>query len=426
MIMYNNKTMKSFFSRMSKNSFVQGGFILTVTSIATGFLNYLFNLFVGKALGPEGFGEIAALFAYLIIFSIPIGIIGTVIIQRLGEAKDSFTEANKIHKMLFGLFRQKWYLIILLAILTPFLPKITNLTPIVSYSLPFLLIGGVLGAYYNGALQGLHLFFWYSILAIFGTLIKLIGATLFGIGGLNIVLLFLILSTIIGVTASHYIFIKSVKRDVKGTIASNNNLLKIFKAKQVWLTGAVLAGITLVNNIDIVFAKKLFDAESAGLYSMWTLFAKIIFYILSPLVTMSYIFFSSKKHEIRHQIVFIFSFLLFIIIGVITNLGYGSYGRHAIDYFFGQQYIGIIPFLEWAAYFGTGYTMMVFMNYYYLAKKSKTALIPIVLTPVYILALALYPTNISGVMYVSTIFTYVNVTIFILIFFKNRFLSLFE
>jgi len=193
---------------MSKNSFVQGGFILTVTSIATGFLNYLFNLFVGKALGPEGFGEIAALFAYLIIFSIPIGIIGTVIIQRLGEAKDSFTEANKIHKMLFGLFRQKWYLIILLAILTPFLPKITNLTPIVSYSLPFLLIGGVLGAYYNGALQGLHLFFWYSILAIFGTLIKLIGATLvlFGIGGLNIVLLFLILSTIIGVTASHYIY----------------------------------------------------------------------------------------------------------------------------------------------------------------------------------------------------------------------------
>jgi len=426
--MYNNKSMKSFFSKISKNSFVQGGFLLTITSFATGFLNYLFNLFVGKALGPAGFGEIAALFAYLIIFSIPIGIIGTIIIQRLGEAKDGFTEATRIHKMLFGLFRQKWYLIILLAIITPFLPRITNLTPIVAYSLPFLLIGGVLGAYYNGALQGLHLFFWYSVLAILGTLVKLIGATfaLFGIGGLNIVLLFLVLSTIVGVTASHYVFVKSVKREINGTIANNNILLKIFKDRQVWLTGAVLAGITLVNNIDIVFAKKLFDAESAGLYSLWTLFAKIIFYILSPLVTIGYIFFSSKKHEIRHQIAFILSFLLFIIIGVIANLGYGAYGRLAIDYFFGQQYIGIIPFLEWAAYFGTGYTIMVFMNYYYLAKKSKAALIPIILTPVYIFTLALYPTNISGVMYVSTIFTYVNVTIFVLIFFKNRFLSLFN
>jgi len=173
-----------------------------------------------------------------------------------------------------------------------------------------------------------------------------------------------------------------------------------------------------------MFVKKVFDAEQAGIYSSWSLFAKIIFYVLGPILTMAFIFFSSKKHEIKHQIVFIGSFIFLAAIGVIANLGYGAFGREIVDNLFGPQFRSVIPYLEWAAYFGTGYTMMTFMTFYYLAKKSKLSLLPVVLFPVYLIVLVMYSKIIPDVMYISTIYTYAVIIIFLLVFFKDRFLFL--
>jgi len=418
--------MKTQLINLSKNTFVQGGFLLTVSSFIAGFLNYLFNIFAARALGPEGYGEIAALFAYIVVLSIPMGTITSLLIQKIGSAENPKEYAVAVHSWIVEKTKKWWFLIFGIVIITPFIPSVTNLSPMSGYILPFLMVVSFASAYYTGALQGLHIFFLFAVISIGSVLLKLTGAilALYGFGGLEIVLVFLVLSGIVGLLLNHLIFIKNIRAKAGQIMIKNHGIRNIFKDRQLWLTTGVMAALALMNNVDIMFAKKFFDAEQAGLYSSWALFAKIIFYVLGPILTMSFIFFSSKKHEIKHQIVFISSFIFLAMVGVITNLGYGAFGKLIIDSLFGKAFWGAIPFLEWAAYFGTGYTMMTFMMYYYLAKKNTISLLPAVLFPVYLITLFLFSKTISDVMYISTIYTYVNITIFLLVFFKDRFLFL--
>src|SRR3990167_3186841 len=77
--------MKKTLSKYWKNEFVQGGFVFTVFSFISSFLNYLFNFFAARALGPAGFGEITALFSYITIFSVPTIVMTLVVIQKVGS-----------------------------------------------------------------------------------------------------------------------------------------------------------------------------------------------------------------------------------------------------------------------------------------------------------------------------------------------------
>ncbi|PIZ65861.1 hypothetical protein COY15_02285 [Candidatus Roizmanbacteria bacterium CG_4_10_14_0_2_um_filter_39_12] len=418
--------MKLILLKLSKNTFVQGGFLLTASSFIAGFLNYFFNIFAGRALGPEGYGDIAALFAYSVVLSIPMGTITTLLIQKIGSSENPREYAVAVHSWILQKVKKWWFLGIGVIIITPFIPQVTNLSPISGYALPILILLSFAGAYYNGALQGLHIFLWIAILSIAGVLLKLAGSilALYGFGGIEIVLVFLVLSGLFTLFISHIVFVKQVQNKSRLISIKENRIRDIFRDKQLWLTTSVTGALALINNVDIMFVKKTFDAEQAGIYSSWALFAKIIFYVLGPILTMAFIFFSSKKHELRHQIVFIGSFIFLAVVGLVANLGYGLYGKFIVDSFFGGKFWGVIPYLEWAAYFGTGYTMMTFMTMYYLAKKSKLALLPALLFPLYIIALFVYSQTIAEVMYISTIYTFLTITIFLLIFFKDRFLYL--
>jgi len=418
--------MKSKLLNLTKNTFIQGGFFLTASSFIAGFLNYLFNIFAGRALGPEGYGEIAALFSYMVVLSIPMGSIVSLLIQKIGSSENPTEYAVAVHSWILEKSKKWWFMFVGFLIITPFVPSITNLSPMSGYLLPLFILLSFAGSYYNGALQGLHIFFWFAVISIVAVLLKLAGATLalYGFGGLPIVLAFLLFSSVFGVILNHIIFKKQVQNKAERTIIKDHRIKDVLMDKQLWLTTGVTGALALINNVDIMFVKKVFDAEQAGIYSSWSLFAKIIFYVLGPILTMAFIFFSSKKHEIKHQIVFIGSFIFLAAIGVIANLGYGAFGREIVDNLFGPQFRSVIPYLEWAAYFGTGYTMMTFMTFYYLAKKSKLSLLPVVLFPVYLIVLVMYSKIIPDVMYISTIYTYAVIIIFLLVFFKDRFLFL--
>lgn len=406
------------------NTFVQGGFLLTASNFITGFMNYLFNLLVARSLGPSGFGEITTMFSYMVILSIPMGILNTLLIQKIGSAKDKESYVLSVQVWVFSKFKKWWTVFVLILIVTPFIPKITNLTTTTGYVLPLLIVFSILGTFYLGAMQGMHMFLWFSVLGFIGTLLKLFGPLLvyLGFGDIRMVVLFLIISSTFPIYFLYLIFKNKMKQVSGNTTVINKRILSIFKDRQLWFTAGATGVLALMNNVDIIAVKRMFSAEEAGIYSSWALVAKIIFYVFGPLISISYIFFASKKDEIKHRTVFIGLLILFFIVGVVTNLGFPYFGRTIVELLFGHKYLSVIPYLKWASYFGTGYLMMVYMTYYFLAKKSKAALIPTIIFPVYILALIFYPKNISDVMYLDSIFVFANVVVFLVVFFKDRFL----
>lgn len=428
--MYNDDCMRNTIGKMflmaSDNVFIRGGFFLTAGGFLTSFMNYLFNIFVARALGPSGYGEITAMYSYLVVLTIPMGVVTTLLIQKIGSSKHPKTYAAGLNNWFILKAKKWWYLILVFAAITPFIPAVTNLTVVTSISLPLLVILSILGAFYNGAFQGLHLFLWFTIVSIVATGLKLTGAifAIVGLGGINTIMIFILLSGVLPIFAAQIIFKKITERNDEKPHIVTKAIRHVFTDKQLWLTTGATGVLALLNNVDIIYVKKMFSADDAGIYSSWALFAKIIFFFFGPLISMAFIFFSSKKHEVKHQVVFIGSFILFVVVGVVTNLGYGAFGRQIVDLLFGGRFWSVIPYMEWASYFGVGYLMLAFMTYYFLAKKSRASLLPAVLFPLYMIALLVYPQTIADVMFVDTVFVYVNVTIFLLIFFKDRFLYL--
>ena len=414
--------MKQTFNKLRSNAFVQGGFFFTVSNLLVGLINYFFNFLAGRALGPVGYGEIAALFSYLVILNIPIGVVGMLLIQKIGAAEDPESYTVALQKWLKIKLKRWWFMFVILLAVTPFVPRLTNLSPIAGYALPLLLVLSMLGAFYSGAIQGLHLFVWFSVLSLLGAVIKLGGSLLAiaGFGGLHSVILMIVLSTIITFVIGVIIFQKHVRRKIADVPEKMKRIRDIFKDRQLWYTAGATGILTLLNNIDIIYVKKMFSAEEAGIFGAWALFAKMILYAIGPLLTLSFIFFTSKKNEKYHHAVFIGAFLLFIIGGIGVNLGYGMFGRLMIESLFGDKFLSLYPYIEWAALFGTGYVMMMFMMNYFLAKKSFVSLVPAILFPIYLAGLFFYADQLVKVMYVDTIYTFATITIFLLVFFKNR------
>lgn len=386
--------MKAHFERMSKNKFLQGGAILTASHYAASFLNYLFNSLSAKALGPDGYSEIAALFAYVSILSIPIIVITTIIVRRLGQAGEHRNAVGKEFEQWF--WQQSKRIIVFvpfLYILVLFLPSVTNLSTLSIVTLITLLILNLGSVIYISLLQGLHLFIQFSVATLLIVGFKFVGALAVysGIGSLPIIYLFVLIGT-----ASPLLFGKWSLKQIKpsqGNYSFRKKVRAIIFQKNIIITAISLISLSIVGNLDIILAKKMFDGYNAGLYSAWSLFSKIILYFIGPINMISLIFFSAKENKHHRKKTMFIILGLFILVGIALYASYVLFGNLLIEIIFNNDYAPIQPLLGFAALFGFLYTYITLINNYFLSQNSKSSLIVAFSVPMYIGLLLIFGTN---------------------------------
>ena len=392
---------------LSKNKFVRGGIIVTTASFLANVLNYFFQSLLGHTLGSSGFGEIAALFSYIALISVPLSVITTIIIQKVSSSKDSIVYAHELESFFIDKLRKWWFLLVIPFLAIPFIPRLTNLSVVTSYMLvPFLIIS-LVSIFHTSALQGLALFFEFSIINLLATVFKLMGPllVLFHVGGLPTVLLCILLSALFSLITHVRIFRKYV---AKHAVESKNmhiekRLISFLSNKQFAITLFSLLSIVALNNIDIILVKKFFSSTDAGLYAAWSLFGKIIFYLFSPVASVTFVFFA-KNHGKRAQNAMLFFFLGMFLITICAYIGYYYLGALFIPLFFGNQFIAVIPHLGLASLFGSLYTVIFFINNYFLAKVSKFALILPISIPLYIVAIYYSSSTIESIFLIDVYF----------------------
>lgn len=305
--------------------------------------------------------------------------------------------------------------------LSPMIPRITNLSPITGNVLILFLIITFLTSFYDAAFQGLHFFVTFTIISLITVTIKLGGAVIasFQIGGLYSVVICILISIIFKYIASIYFFRSHTTLNQSGEML-NKRIISILNKDIFWITSLSILGISLLNNADIVYAKKFFTAHDAGIYSSWSLFAKIVFYVTGPLLNMTLIFFADNKKE-KHGIV------LKLLIGGLILLGVGSFiiyqflGSFVVSIFFGERFIRVIPILGKAAIFGSLYLLIAFINQYFLAKQSKNALILPSLIPIYIFCLLLIRPSLENLINLNILFSCLVIILFCLLVLKKKF-----
>ncbi|OGK18280.1 hypothetical protein A3G67_03225 [Candidatus Roizmanbacteria bacterium RIFCSPLOWO2_12_FULL_40_12] len=401
--------MKKTLSKYWKNEFVQGGFVFTVFSFISSFLNYLFNFFAARALGPAGFGEITALFSYITIFSVPTIVMTLVVIQKVGsKGHESERFALSLQTWFFALVKRWWFLIILSLILSPIIPRVTNLSPISSYTLIPLAILTFIGAFYGAIFQGLRLFLSFSLISITAIVLKLLGPifVLVGVDGLLTMVVFLVISGVAGILLLHTFMKKYVVSSISPKKTAIQKRLKdaLFN-KQVIVTFFSVLAITSFNNLDVIFVKKFFSAGSTGIYGSWSLMAKIITYVVGPAVTVSYIFFSGKRRHEGSEKVLLLSLGALFLVALGSFIAYKYFPTLLIQMFFGKRFLSVSPYLPQASIFGSLYSVITFINSYFLAKKSNFSLLLPLTIPIYATLLFLIPKEISSIMTLNIYFS---------------------
>lgn len=378
------------FSRHLKSSFVRGSLVFTISTFLGSFLNYLFNLIVAKKLGPVGFGEITTLFSYTTIFSVPMTVITMVLVQKIGSNNQRSLAYALTLEQWFLMKLKKWWLVLVpFFFLTPLIQNVTNLTLYSSAAIAPFVILSFAGAYYAALLQGLHLFMWLAVLGLIAAVIKLTGAVVIpdAAVGVPYIVFFLFMSTGSIIASSFLIFRRIGRRTEVIQSKLKRRVLGSLFQKQVLITFFSILGLTLLGNADIVIAKKFLSPEQAGVYGSWSLFAKIILYLIGPLLTASYIFFSSLKNKKNHEIVLKLSLVVLAMLGIVSFIFYQNLALPIINLLFGSKFNSIAPVLGLASIFGTLYASTTLINNYFLSKKSTLSLMPILVGLVYVPAL---------------------------------------
>lgn len=399
--------MKNQLLALSSNAFIQGGVSLIISNFLIGFLNYSFNFLAGRSLGPSGYSEITALFSYLTILSVPVAIITSLTIKRIGSyGEKGYSYAQSLEEWFYTKLKKWWLFGAFLLVAVPFLPSLTNLDPLSAYILLPLLLLSFFSAFYDSLNQGLHLFTWFAVVAFTSTIIKLMGAgaayTI--VPEIWIVLTFLILSGVVQLTFSRWVFRSHVIQKNADKLFINKRIISVLKNRELIITTISILSITLLNNIDIIFAKKYLSAHEAGVYASWSLFAKIVFYVIGPIINLSFVFFSSKKHEGLHKRAFVYSVGIMAAFGVCSFIGYSLLGEFIVLTLFGSSFREVIPYLTLASVFGTLYMCITYFNNYSIAKGSNNALIIPIFIPFFIGSLFLFGNSIYAIMLVNITF----------------------
>ncbi len=278
--------MTNMYLKTDNNLLKHGGIIFFATIIG-GVFSYLFQLYISRALGPEGYGEFSALISLLYITSIPATTITTAIALFTSQYKANL-EYGKIKYLLFHSIKKLLiigvvgFLLISVAsgVIISFLHIRSNV-PILIIGLIFIL--SAISPITHGALQGIQDFFQLGLNIVLSAIFKLVTGILFiylgmGLDGAMLALFAsFLLSFLLALIPLRFILKE------KSTETQNKEILQY--SLPVFIT---LLIVTLISNIDVVLVKHYFAATEAGYYSASSLLAKIIFFITAPIAAVMF------------------------------------------------------------------------------------------------------------------------------------------
>ena len=151
------------------------------------------------------------------------------------------------------------------------------------------------------------------------------------------------------------------------------------------------------------FVKKFFSAQDAGYYSALSLLAKIILYFTAPLSTVMYSYFTADESKQNAHSLFFFSQLGFIAMGMIAALFYYFFPSLIVNIIFGEKYSVITSTVWIAGIYGMLYALVNLSSFYWMARESHIAYVPLLGIIFQVIALSLFHQNYLSILVVNSV-----------------------
>ncbi|NMH88735.1 oligosaccharide flippase family protein [Flavivirga algicola] len=390
-------------------------FMISVLAVNGG--NYLYNLILGRLLGPAQFSDAAVLITFLLVLSF------VAMTFQLVTAKFSVLFEDQLFKSFISKIYKNALAIGLVmgALIVSFSTQLQQLFNTSSSSM-FVIFGCGVPLYFlmsvnRGVFQGKKAFKALSITYQFEMLSRL----LFTLG---LIFLFNIHSSVviaIGILISFVFGLIPFK--FKSIHFKSKSLVPLVEAKQVRhffiLTAFYELTQIIINNSDILLVKHYFEPYEAGLYASLALIGRIVYFIAWMFVMLLLPTVVQLKKEGKETASILFKYIGYIAtISITIVLVCLSFPETIIKLLFGQSYIAMAPLLWKYAIATSMFAISNIFAYYYL---SLDKYLPVIISGVFgmlqMLLVIFYHNSLEQVVYMQ-ILAMVLLLIIQLVFFR--------
>jgi len=351
--------------------------IVIVGTLVASIFSYLFNMLMGRYLGPANYGEMTALMSLLMIISVAGGALLTVAMRYSSElfVGGKFLALKKLFAVLtrYVYFFSFVLIIILLALIKPIANyfSIDNLLPVaIAFSG---LIFGMVTMVNKGLLQGVQKFSAVSLIGVLEMALRLgLGILLVKIGfAVSGALSAVILATAIGYAATFF----PIRKIFKNSHQDKVSKFHLFDKKEIgkYFGPAFLSSLLLIIalNLDVILVKHYFSPADAGMYSAVSAIGKIILYVTAPIISVMFPMISEKTVSGEKHYKLLFFSLMFVIVGALIVLAaYVIAPAKIIGLLYGSQYVSLFYLLPEIGLAILLYSLINLLTNYYLVVKD--------------------------------------------------------
>lgn len=338
---------------------------------------YLFNMLMGRMLGPVAYGEMTALMSLMMIIGVAGGAIFTISMRYSGEmiAIGEYSALAKLFRFLSRnvLFFGLGLLVIGLVLVKPIgqFFSIRSTWPVIISLVS--VVFGLMIAINRGFLQGAQKFFAISVFGSLESFLRLIvGLLLVYLGfSLNGALSAIVMATAV-VYALSYLPLRKILK-LKDKIVSKSTFK--FDKKEIinysWPTLIAAVFLILAINLDVILVKHFFSPEEAGVYAAISTIGKIILYISAPIIGVMFPMISEQKAKgSKHYRLFLFSLVITLVSSLAILAIYVIAPGKVISILYGQKYVGAYSLLPEVGLAILFYSLFNLISNYYLAIRN--------------------------------------------------------
>ena len=273
---------------IKRDDFTKQSLIVFTATMVVNICNYLYQIFIGRALGPEEFGIFGALFAIFYLTGIITSTVQSGVSYFVSRYKtenktnqiNSFLRQLIIKSVLFGIIGFAIFVLI-----SPFIASFLNITNIS----PIIIVGTVFLFTFTlpvtlGGLQGLQYFKKLSLINL---------ATAFGKLGFGIILIlagFGIYGALGAVSLGYFLAIVFALYTMRNFLSNKNNKndeetynFSEFLYYSIPLI-IIIFCLNVPSNLDVIIVKHFFSDYEAGLYVSASVLGKMVLFVSSAII----------------------------------------------------------------------------------------------------------------------------------------------
>ena len=352
-------------------------FMVSVLAVNGG--NYLYNLVLGRLLGPAQFADAAVLITFLLVLSF------IAMTYQLVTAKFSVLLDNSVFRNFITIVYKQAFIVgvvlgLLIIVFAEQLMALFN----TSSSTMFMIFGCGVPLYFlmsvnRGAFQGKKAYKSLSITyqaEMLSRLLITIGLILvFNIQSSAVIAVGILLSFVFGLFP-----FKAKQLNFKKTVALESKYSKQIK-NFFLLTAFYELTQIIINNSDILLVKHYFDPYEAGLYASLALIGRIVYFIAWMFVMLLLPAVVELKKEGKETASVLFKYVGYIaVISIVIVVTCVSFPELIINLLFGEQYVTMAPLLWKYAIATSMFAISNIFAYYYL---SLDKYVPVIISGVF-------------------------------------------